>query len=295
MGIAGMVLGTLAYFLGKSAVSRINGSQGALGGRSIAVAGWVLGAVAMAIGSAVTLVWIVVVLVATSQPAAGGRPPRVDRITDAFAWPAKAPGWLAKLLIIGLILLIPIVGSINGLGWMLASLDRLRAGEETLAPANLRYIGRGLRLFVVDLAYVLVVGAIAAAVYVPALIVASNQSHSSGNPALLPLAIALTLLAFTVPTLGSLALNFVMPSLVLGTERGGIGGGLHFPAVLRHARANMTNTLIACLMLIAARFIRYLGLVACGIGVLFTTAYALAMQAWVVRSFEIGSPAATAA
>ena len=38
-----------------------------------------------------------------------------------------------------------------------------------------------------------------------------------------------------------------------------------------------------------------IGVVACGIGVLFTTAYALAMQAWVVRSFEIGSPAATAA
>jgi hypothetical protein len=65
--------------------------------------------------------------------------------------------------------------------------------------------------------------------------------------------------------------------------------------VLRHARANIANTLIAGLMLIAAGFIGSLGLVACGIGVLFTTAYALAMQAWVVRSFEIGSPAATAA
>jgi hypothetical protein len=67
-----MVLGTLAYFLGRSAVSRIDISQGALGGRSVAVAGWVLGVVAMAIGSVVTLVWIVVVLVATSQPATGG-------------------------------------------------------------------------------------------------------------------------------------------------------------------------------------------------------------------------------
>jgi hypothetical protein len=67
-----MVLGTIAYFLGKSAVSRIDGSQGAPGGRSVAVSGWVLGAIAMAIGSAVTLVWIVVVLVATSQPATGG-------------------------------------------------------------------------------------------------------------------------------------------------------------------------------------------------------------------------------
>jgi hypothetical protein len=72
MGIPGMVLGTLAYFLGKSAVSRIDSSQGALGGRSLAVAGWVLGVAAMAIGSAVTLVWIVVVLVATSQPATSG-------------------------------------------------------------------------------------------------------------------------------------------------------------------------------------------------------------------------------
>src|SRR5258708_14608285 len=100
-------------------------------------------------------------------------------MTEAFAWPAKDPGWLAKLLIIGLILLIPIVGSINGLGWMLASLDRLRAGEETLAPANLRYIGRGFRLFVVDLAYVLVVGGIAAPVSVPAFVVASNPCPCS--------------------------------------------------------------------------------------------------------------------
>ena len=215
----------------------------------------------------------------------------MDRVTDAFAWPAKDPDWLAKLLVIGLILLIPIVGSINGLGWMLASLDRLRAGEQTLAPANLRYIGRGFSLFVVDLGYILLIAAIAAAVYVPALILASNQSQGSANPALISLAIALSLLAFSVATLGSLALNFVMPSIVLATDRGGIGGGLRVRAVMRHARANIANTLIAGLMLIAAGFIGSLGLVACGIGVLFTTAYALAMQAWVVRSFEIGSPA----
>jgi hypothetical protein len=70
-GIPGMVLGTLAYFLGRSAVSRIDSSQGTLGGRGVAVAGWVFGVVAMAIGSAVTLAWIVVLLVATSQPATG--------------------------------------------------------------------------------------------------------------------------------------------------------------------------------------------------------------------------------
>ena len=67
LGIPGMVLGTVAYFLGKSAVNRIDSLQGARGGRGVAVLGKVLGAVAMAIGSVVTLVWLVVVLIFLSQ------------------------------------------------------------------------------------------------------------------------------------------------------------------------------------------------------------------------------------
>jgi len=214
----------------------------------------------------------------------------VDRVTDAFSWPARDPEWPAKLLVIGLILLIPILGVINSLGWMLASLDRLRAGDDKLASANLRYIARGFPLFVVNLVYLLVIALVAGAIYIPALIVASNQSHGSANPAQISLAIALSLLAFSVATLGSLILNFVTPSIVLATDKGGIIGGLRAGGVLAQARANITNTLIAGLMLIAAGFIGSVGLVACGVGVLFTTAYALAMQAWVVRSFEVGSP-----
>ena len=219
----------------------------------------------------------------------------MDRITDAFAWPLKDPDWLTKLLIIALILLIPIVGAINGLGWMLASLDRLRAGEERLAPANLRYIGRGFPLFVVNFVYILGVVMVAALIYVPAVIVAANQSQGQANPALVSLAVLLSLLAFSVATLGSLALDFAIPSIVVATDRGGIRGGLHVSAVLRMARSNISNTLIAGLMLIAASFVGSLGMVACGVGILFTTAYALAMQAWIVRSFEVGSPAAKAA
>ena len=65
-----MVLGTIAYFLGQSSVRRIDASQGALGGRSQAVSAWVLGIVAMIIGSVVTLIWLVVFLFTISQPAA---------------------------------------------------------------------------------------------------------------------------------------------------------------------------------------------------------------------------------
>ena len=72
MGIPGMGLGTIAYFLGRSAAGRIDSSRGALGGRSIALTGWVFGIVAMVIGSVVSLIWIVLLLVATAQPSAGG-------------------------------------------------------------------------------------------------------------------------------------------------------------------------------------------------------------------------------
>jgi hypothetical protein len=219
----------------------------------------------------------------------------MDRIADAFAWPSRDPEWLTKLLIIALTLFIPFVGAINGLGWMLATLDRLRAGEERLAPANLGYIGRGFRLFVVNLVYALAITLVTGLIYVPAIVVASNQSHGSANPAMVSLAILLSVLAFSIATLGSLALNFASPSIVLATDRGGIAAGLNVSAVLRRARSNLANTLIAGLMLIAAGFIGSLGLVACGIGVLFTTAYALAMQAWIIRSFEVGSPAVKAA
>ena len=219
----------------------------------------------------------------------------MDRITDAFTWPARDPEWLTKVLIIGLILLIPIAGAINGIGWMLATLDRLRAGDEALAPANLSYIGRGFRLFVVNLVYGLAIVLVAAAIYVPALLIASSQSQGSANPALVSLAIVLSLLAFSVATLGTLALNFALPSIVLATDRDGIRGGLRVSAVLRRSRINVANTLIAGLMLIAAGFVGSLGIVLCGIGVLFTLAYALAMQAWIIRCFELGTAAVKAA
>jgi Protein of unknown function (DUF4013) len=219
----------------------------------------------------------------------------VDRITDAFVWPVRDPKWLATVLIMALTLLIPIVGAINGIGWMLASLDLLRAGEEKLAPANLGYLGRGIRLFAVNLVYTLAIGLVVAVIYVPGVLIASRESRGPASTTLISLAIALSLLAFSIATLGSLVLNFLTPSIVLATERGGVAGGLALVSVLRNARANLVNTLIAGLMLIAAGFVGSLGLFACGIGVLFTMAYALAMQSWVVRSFEVGSPAAEAA
>ncbi|TMD39646.1 MAG: DUF4013 domain-containing protein [Chloroflexi bacterium] len=213
----------------------------------------------------------------------------MERIGDAFGWPFRDPDWLNKILIMGLIQLIPIVGGINALGWMLAGIDRLRAGDEKLPPANFDYLLKGVQLFVVYLVYYLALALIAAVLYVPAVLVLAQQGHDSPNAFLVLLGFALMLLTFAIVTIGSLALTFAMPSIVLAVDHGGIAGGFHIEAIFRRARSSPLNTLIAGLMLIAAGFIGQLGVFACFIGVVFTSAYALAMQAWIIRSFEVGS------
>ena len=217
----------------------------------------------------------------------------MERVTEAFVWPSRDPDWLRKLAIIGLILLIPIAGAINGLGWMLEAIDRLRAGEERLPAANLSYLGRGLGLFVVSLVYIAAVLVVGGVLYALALTTLSAQGRDTGSPFLVATALALLLLAFSVVSAGSLALTFATPAIVLAVAQGGIGAGLRVDQIVGASLRSPLNTLIAGLMLIAASFIEGLGIALCGVGILFTIAYALAMQAWIVRIFEMSSSSTT--
>ena len=212
----------------------------------------------------------------------------MDRIADAFVWPFRDPEWVGKVLLMGLILIIPIVGPINGIGWMLASLDRLRAGDERLPPANFDHLGRGFGLFVVYLVYYLAVAVVASVVYVPAILILAAQGHDTANPALVTLGVGLLLVCYSFLTLASLAVGFATPSMVLAFDQGGIRAGLNVKRVVRLATSSLINTLIAGLMLIAAGIVGGLGIIVCFVGVYFTQAYALAMQAWIIRSFELG-------
>src|ERR1700694_3928558 len=72
--------------------------------------------------------------------------PVVNSVGDAFAFPFKDPGWVGKIVVQALILIIPIVGLIALAGWMLMTFDNLRAGRQELAPAGF-HLGRGIGLF----------------------------------------------------------------------------------------------------------------------------------------------------
>src|SRR6266571_579753 len=76
-------------------------------------------------------------------------------VGDSFAWPFQDPGWFGKMIIQGLIGIIPIVGWIAMVGWFLLILDNYRAGRRELPPAGF-HLERGIGLFVVFLVYVIV-------------------------------------------------------------------------------------------------------------------------------------------
>jgi Protein of unknown function (DUF4013) len=213
----------------------------------------------------------------------------MDRIGEAFVWPFRDPKWVEKVVIMGLILLIPIVGWIIGTGWMLASLARLRVGNEELPPANFDYLWKGFQLFLVVLVYSLALTAVAMVLFLPGLVLLSTQSGSSGNTVLALAGLLLMLVAFGITVILFLLWYLVYPAIVLATDLGGIAGGFDVAAIARRVRTRPTNALIAGLMLLAAGFIGSLGTYACVAGIVFTIPYSLAMQAWIVRSYEVGS------
>jgi hypothetical protein len=69
LGVPGLVCGPIAYFMGKSAVTRIEASAGALSGRNLARTAWILGVVDTAAGAVISLVWLIFILVSVSTPA----------------------------------------------------------------------------------------------------------------------------------------------------------------------------------------------------------------------------------
>jgi len=68
LGVPGLICGPIAYFLGRSAINRIDASSGALGGRGIATAAWIFGIVATVVGAIISLVLLVRLPVQVSGP-----------------------------------------------------------------------------------------------------------------------------------------------------------------------------------------------------------------------------------
>jgi uncharacterized protein DUF4013 len=205
--------------------------------------------------------------------------------SDAVGWPTKDPQWIGKVVVQGLIYLIPIVGWIALIGWMLAALDNLRQDRRELPPAGFGYLGRGLTLFLVLLVYGVVLLVLCAVLIGIgfALIAAGSNSNSGPLGALGGL---LVVLGYGLGLILAVGLYFAMAPIIVATERGGFGGGVNFPEVWAMVRPQPSGILFAGLFILVGHLIGSLGSILCGIGIFLTIAYGYAVMAGVVSVFE---------
>jgi len=191
-------------------------------------------------------------------------------VGDSFAWPFQDQQFFSKILVQGLITIIPIVGWIATFGWFMILIDNYRAGRRELPPAGF-HLERGIAIFVVYLVWAIVFG-------IPGGVLQSvgRNNDSAG----------LTSLGGLIGFILSLLLAFLAPSIISSTHREGFAGGFNVGGIWQTAIVNPTNSIIAGLLIWVATIIAWAGIILCCVGLLFTIPYGVAIMAGVVAWFE---------
>lgn len=211
----------------------------------------------------------------------------ISSAADSLGWPFRDPQWVTKILLQGLIFIIPVVGWAAAFGWMSSTIANLRQGRQEMAPAGFDNLGKGFVLLVVYLVY-------AVLIFVAFGILAGLGAAlvNSGSRGLAPIGALLVALGYLWIFVVSLGLQFLSPTIVLETDRGGFGAGLNIPRIINLATANPGVVLMAGLFAFLAYLISQFGSIACFVGIFFTTIWALAVLAGLVHWLEVTLPGA---
>jgi uncharacterized protein DUF4013 len=202
----------------------------------------------------------------------------MNNVGDSFGWAFRDPAWPGKVLLQGLIVIIPVIGWIAMTGWLMLAFENARAGKNELPPAGF-HLGRGIGIFLIFFIYGFVLNIPASVLYIAGSIAAghSNSPANFGSP--------LIALALLWNFAASLFLRFLIPSLIVNTYHRGFAGGMDIQRVWRLATFNVSNSVIAGLIIFVASVIGGFGLVCC-IGIIFTIPYENTINAGAAAWFE---------
>ncbi len=197
----------------------------------------------------------------------------------AFSFPFQDPDWLKKIIIPAVVMLIPVLGMIVVLGWML-DITRRVIRQETAPLPDLDFgknLSDGFKGFVIGLVY-----AIPAIIFSlpPALVSGLTASGDSGTAETLgPVAIIVMLCCYGLLFVYALALNVLLPA-AMGNfiATGNMGAAFRFSEVFGLVRAAPGAYLLVLVGVLLAGLLSSLGSILCVIGVFLTYAYAMAIQ-----------------
>jgi hypothetical protein len=183
----------------------------------------------------------------------------VEGKLDLF-WFTSTSDWTTRVLVTGLIGLIPIVGAINLLGWTLEATDMVRGGWKELPAPGFRYLERGAAPFVVSLVYAAVVLVVVAILAFIAVLLATSGDSRWVLAILLGLFIALAFLAFWLASL------YLFAALITASDKLGIAKAIDPRRLYALARANHDVSLHVALIYGAATIV--IAVISLAIGVI---------------------------
>lgn len=192
---------------------------------------------------------------------------------SAFTFVFDDEEWLKKILLVGLITLIPFVGWLFVLGWTLEISRRVSKGESILLPGLEEFGERlvlGLKGLVVAFVYTLPITIIA---------VLYAGVFAFDIEAIAELVIVFTVLYVCCISLFSLVLVVFMPTAFGAlAETGRMGEAFRFGRMWSLIKAAPVAYILAIIGVWIAGLVSMVGLLLCCVGVIFTAAYAAAVQ-----------------
>ncbi len=195
---------------------------------------------------------------------------------DAFSYVFQDPDWFKKLIIPGLVLLIPVLGQIVVLGWSLKVTKNVVRNDPTPLP-ELNFgedLGLGFKATIVAIVYSLPL----LIIYVPFMIISALAGQGTEDTMVIVMGIAGTCLGLVAAVYG-LAMAIVLPAAYARTAlEDSIGAGLAVKEVIGMVKAAFVPYLLVALGAMVASFIGSLGSIACVVGLLVTMPYALAIN-----------------
>jgi hypothetical protein len=194
-------------------------------------------------------------------------------IGKSFGYVFEDESWVSKVLIGGLIFLIPLIGQFVVMGYAYKVAQNVARGVERPLPDWSEFgdaLARGFFGWVIWLVYALPVILIAIVISLITAGAAAAGGEDGGGAAV---ALSLCLL----PIIFILALVCAVAALTaiaryLATDT--FGEAFKFGEVLASLRANIGAWAMLLLVAILAGVVANLGIIACGVGVLFTAFYA---------------------
>ncbi|MEA2007525.1 MAG: DUF4013 domain-containing protein [Chloroflexota bacterium] len=197
----------------------------------------------------------------------------------AFSFVFEDDEWLKKIGIAGLISLIPVLGLLVVIGWGVEITRRVIQNHPEPLPdwdAFVDYLVKGLQVFVIGFVYMLPVIVIELCVGIIPLLGGQTGGNEDTLVAVFGI-FAACLVCLT--TLYSLVIGLIFPAAIGNfAAKNELKAAFSLGEVFGMVRDNIGTYALVLLGSLAAGFVGSLGTIACVIGVIFTYAYAYAIN-----------------